>query len=74
MGDGIQMKPAMGSSDVASYGYDEDEQVLVVEFNSGYTYAYQGVPRPVYDAFDQAGSKGQFVHGVLKHGYPAVRM
>ena len=46
------------SSHISCIGYDEAEQTLRVEFNTG-TYDYLGVPKTVYETIMKAESKGQ---------------
>lgn len=48
--DGIQHAPLM-SSNVYGYRYDPRSQTLLVRFNSGSIYRYQGVPRGIYNVF-----------------------
>jgi hypothetical protein len=57
------------SSNVARIGYDERFEEVYVEFNSGRTYVYSGVPRVVFEDFERAGSKGGFLNEILKPGY-----
>ena len=54
------------SSNIESIGYDEANNVLEIEFNSGAVYQYFDVPEPTYAAFLAAGSKGQFLHQEIK--------
>jgi len=66
----VQMQ-AVDSSDVAAIGYDEDQQEILVDFVSGHRYAYGNASRDMFASFAAAGSKGQFVHRVLKRSCPA---
>lgn len=54
------------SSDIASIGYDEDAQTLLVEFIKTGDYVYHGVPREIFDAFLEADSKGKFLAQNIK--------
>lgn len=54
------------SSDVVSVGYDEDEMLMEVEFQTGSIYLYFDVSRDFYDQFMRAESKGQFVNYIIK--------
>lgn len=47
---------------------------LVVSFQSGSVYAYQSVPETVYDAFEQADSKGKFLGREIVGKYNTLRM
>jgi hypothetical protein len=55
------------SSNVHSYGYDEDEMLLYVRFLSGALYRYYEVLPEVWEAFQMADSKGQFVWRMLRN-------
>lgn len=58
------------STNVAEIGYDEAAEEVYVDFITSGMYAYSGVPLPVWQDFEAAGSKGGFVNQVLKPGYP----
>lgn len=58
------------SANLASVGYDEQQRVLEIEFESGSIYAYEDVPREVYEELMEAGSKGRyFMQNVRDSGY-----
>ena len=50
------------SSMINSVGYDTDERIMEVEFNSGEVYQYYDVPPEEYAGLMDAGSKGQYMH------------
>jgi hypothetical protein len=62
------------SSSIEAVGYDPARRELTVRFAGGGTYAYEDVPRAVYDALLAAESKGRYVNGVLKPGYAFRRV
>ena len=73
------------SSNLASIAYDEDEQMLYVRFlpkenpNTGYyypgtTYEYYDVEPEIYEAFLQAGSKGEFLWEYIRDRYVYSRL
>ena len=64
----------VSSSDIASIGYDEDDQILEVEFNSGSVYQYSGVPSREHDGIMNADSKGKYLHANIKNRYPFVKL
>lgn len=39
---------------------------LIVQFNDGVRYLYQGVPRSLYTAFITSSSKGRAFHAMIK--------
>ena len=51
----------VSSSNIASIGYDPDNQVLEIEFLSGAVYQYYDVPQSVYDGLMAADSHGKFL-------------
>lgn len=53
----------VSSSNIASIGYDPDNQVLEIEFLSGAVYQYYDVPQSVYDGLMAADSHGKFLMG-----------
>lgn len=61
------------SSSIARYGYDEETQVLTVEFKKTGAYNYFDVPQPIFDQMKAASSKGQFVAKSIKGSYRYAR-
>lgn len=65
------------SSTVKRIAYSASFSRLFVDFKSGGMYAYDGVPKAIYDAFLVAPSKGQFVYYTIRakgtDSYYAVR-
>lgn len=57
------------SSNLAAIRYDEDHLLLEVEFLNGGRYHYYEVPPQIAQAFDQAGSKGEFLAASIKGYY-----
>jgi len=64
---GVSMNPVISSS-VSAWGYDADNQVLYIEYNSGRTYAYDAVPKEVADGLRTAPSTGRYVESYIKRG------
>jgi len=62
------------SSNIAGASYDDDARELHVMFNSGSEYAYDGVPRAIYEELLSAPSAGQFFNRAIKPAYPARRI
>jgi len=61
------------SSNVAGFGYDENSQILIVEFNSGSRYNYYDVPQHIYDGMITAESKGKYLNSEIKGSYRYAR-
>jgi|SRR5579862_622940 len=57
------------SEAIAKFAYDPDTTSLVIFFKSNGVYAYQGVPRPIFDAFRAAPSKGQHFHAAIRNRF-----
>ena len=60
----------VSSSTIAAIGYDEEREILEVEFVSGALYRYLGVPDEVFDALWAAPSKGKFFNEHIRDAYP----
>ncbi len=58
------------SESIAAIGYNDDAEVLEVEFVTGTVYRYRGVPQDVYEDFRQAPSKGAFFNRHIKDAFP----
>jgi len=54
------------SSDIRSVGYDDQSQILEIEFHSGGIYQYYSVPRAVYEGLMNAPSHGKYFHAHVK--------
>jgi hypothetical protein len=62
------------SSNIARFAYDDDSQVLAVEFNSGDLYQYYDVPQVVFEQMRGAPSKGQYLARNVKGRYRYARV
>jgi len=71
--DGIQLLPVI-SSNVASYGYDEEQNTQIVQFLDGSIYLYYDVDPSIWDLFQTAPSKGRFVWSHLRDKYSYERV
>lgn len=56
----IKLTPTK-SSNIVSTGFDPFTNTLAVQFKSGATYHYHGVPLDVYHAMGKAESVGKFM-------------
>jgi hypothetical protein len=61
--------PAVDSSAILRIRYQPQGETLLVTFITGKTYAYDGVPAPIYDAFLAADSYGQFFNAHIRDRY-----
>lgn len=62
------------SSMVSSVGYDDEAGVMFVTFNTGKTYAYQGVPEDVARDTANAASVGEYINAEIKGRYSYRRI
>ncbi len=59
---------------IAMFAYDLGAKSLLIRFQSGEVYVYQGVPREIFDRFRQARSKGQFFHCAIRDRFVSRRL
>jgi len=64
------LREPVSSTSIAAIGYDDDSEVLEVEFVSGSIYRYRGVSQDMFEDFRQAPSKGAFFNQHIKDAYP----
>lgn len=64
----------VSSSNLVSVGYDEDYQILEVEFKKSGIYSYQNVPLVIFQALMSAPSIGTFFNAEVKNTYPCQRI
>lgn len=63
------LREACQSSNIKSFGYDQDQQILEVEFVGGSMYQYLDVSQDIYDSFLLADSKGKFFYQNIRNQY-----
>lgn len=63
----------VSSSSIAAVGYDAASETLEVEFTNGSIYQYYNVPQPIYEAFMDSPSKGQFLSSQIKDRFPYAK-
>ena len=62
------------SSNLKSVGYDENLQVLEIEFHGGRVYQYMNVPIQLCNNLMNAPSHGKFFHRFIRDVYPTKRI
>ena len=62
------------SSMLRSIGYDAEQHILELEFNSGKVYQYFEVPAQVYQDMMKDDSKGSYFRGVIDGAYNYVQV
>ena len=59
----------MSSSNLASVGYDEENEILEIEFNHGGIYQHFNVPISEYKALMSADSHGKYFAANIRNDY-----
>jgi hypothetical protein len=65
---------AVDSSSVLSVRYDDEAQILELEFRGGAIYRYDGVGSDIVQQLLDGRSIGRFVNQVIKTTYPERRV
>jgi hypothetical protein len=60
---------SVSSSNLRSVGYNEEEQILEIEFNGGRVYQYFNVPPKIHNGLMAASSHGKYFHRNIKDTY-----
>jgi len=59
-------RQSVESSNLASIGYDAENEILEIEFNHGGIYQYFDVPENIYEELMNASSHGQYFDRNIK--------
>ncbi|ASO04797.1 KTSC domain-containing protein [Arenibacter algicola] len=62
-------RQSVSSSNLASIGYDAENEILEVEFNHGGVYQYFDVPEDVYQELMDAPSHGVYFSANIRNDY-----
>lgn len=57
------------STAISELRYSARKQELTILFTDGTGYKYSGVPKPMFQAFKDASSKGAFFNRFVREGY-----
>ena len=63
------IRKAVKSSNIVSLGYDEDKEVLEVEYIRSGVYRYFNVPKKLYERALKAPSIGKFIWANIRGKY-----
>lgn len=74
MKESITMKPVSNSNQVSEYGYSAESNTLAVRFKNGGMYHYHDVPERIAKGFDEAESKGSYLHSHIKPTFKYSRI
>jgi hypothetical protein len=64
----------IASSVIYSVGYDEEKQILEVEFGLRRVYRFSKVPRREYEALMSAPSAGRYFNQVIRRKFKGKRV
>ena len=64
----MEMQP-VASTNIVAIGYDPQNEILAVQFKKG-IYHYNGFPEHLFQAFQEAPSKGKFLRAYILNQYP----
>ena len=67
-------RQAVESTTMSAVGYDQMNQVLEVEFQSGAVYQYLDVPPAIYEELREAEAKGRYFNSEIRDSYSCVRL
>lgn len=57
------------SSNIEKIGYNEEFKNLYIKYKSGRVYAFENVPKELYESLDKAESKGSFMNSNIKNKF-----
>lgn len=69
----MELKP-IRSSNLEAIGHDPDSQELQVQFKGGGVYAYDGVPKELFEELLNAKSVGSLFHAKIKDKFKFRRL
>ena len=69
----IEMLPAC-SAMAAQVGYDDEREILQIEFNNGSVYQYSEVEPEIWEDLQSTNSIGSFYNQEIKGFYPSVKI
>jgi ATP-dependent DNA helicase RecG len=67
-------RQSVESSNLASIGYDAENEILEIEFNHGGVYQYFDVPENVYEELMNADSHGVYFLANIRNDYEYEKM
>lgn len=66
--------PALRSSNLAAADYDQEKQLLILDFLDGSQYQYPGVPLALYEGLLAAQSPGAYAFRYIYPHYPNIKV
>jgi hypothetical protein len=71
---GCMKRVPVKSSNILSIGYDEENQLLEIEFNTHRVYRYSSVPPHVYAGLMQSESHGKYFLTYINSAYAYIEV
>lgn len=68
------MRQKVISSNIVSIGYDENTQILEIEFKQGAIYRYSGVPAHIFQNLMEASSHGTYFHAFIRNRFVTIKV
>jgi len=62
------------SSNLHSVGYDEESQILEIEFLNGGVYEYSEIPKKLHEGLIAAPSHGKYYNQYIKGQFPSKKL
>ena len=70
----IMNRVPVRSSNIISIGYEEESQLLEIEFKTGRTYRYSSIPPHVYAALMRSESHGKYFLQYISNTYSYIEV
>ena len=67
-------RESVSSSNLASIGYNSENEILEIEFIHGGVYQYFDVPKEEYEALMHADSHGSYFYYNIRDNYEYVKL
>jgi KTSC domain len=64
----------VNSTNILSIGYDEESQILEIEFNTKRIYRYSNVPPHIYSALMKSSSHGKYFLKHIANSYSSIEV
>ena len=59
------------SSFIRNISWDFNSEILLVQFSSGSTWAYHGIPKDKYESLVRSSSVGEYFNKHIRNKYPS---
>lgn len=64
----------INSSNIFSLGYDHENKLLEIEFDSGEIYRHSNVPESVYEKMLDSEFVGYYINYNVRNNYPCIKL